>query len=122
MVSGQGRRRACPCRQCQWQGRGCRCRPAQDAAHGPHCRVAQRATEAVDRIDRTLNAARLRGDLAFFNSAYKARRAAAAAQGRGFMSYGVALRRLRKAVASVAANGGAVTRSLMSSVFDDVES
>jgi hypothetical protein len=32
--------------------------------------VAERATEAVDRIDCTLNAARLRGDLAFLNSAY----------------------------------------------------
>jgi len=85
----------------------------------PHATVAERATEAVDRIDCTLNAARLRGDLAFFNGTYKARRAAAAAQGRGFMSYGVALRRLRKAVASVAANGGAVTRSLMLDVFGD---
>ena len=35
------------------------------------------------------------------------------------MSYGVALRRLRKAVASVAANGGVVTRSLMLDVFGD---
>jgi hypothetical protein len=31
--------------------------------------LAERATEAVDRIDCTLNAARLRGDLAFLNSA-----------------------------------------------------
>jgi hypothetical protein len=31
-----------------------------------HATVAERATEAVDRIDCTLNAARLRGDLAFF--------------------------------------------------------
>ena len=35
-----------------------------------HVTVAERATEAVDRIDCTLNAARLRGDLAFLNSAY----------------------------------------------------
>jgi hypothetical protein len=34
-----------------------------------HVTVAERATEAVDRIDCTLNAARLRGDLAFLNSA-----------------------------------------------------
>ena len=86
-----------------------------------HATVAQRATEAVDRIDCTLNAARLRGDLAFFNGAYKARRQAAQAAGHGFMSYGTALRKLRKAVASVAANGGAVTRSLMLDVFGDVE-
>jgi hypothetical protein len=37
------------------------------------------------------------------------------------MSYGVALRRLRKAVASVAANGGVVTRSLMLDVFGDAD-
>ena len=35
-----------------------------------HETVAERATEAVGRIDCTLNAARLRGDLAFFNNAY----------------------------------------------------
>jgi hypothetical protein len=85
----------------------------------PHTTVAQRATEAVGQIDTCLNVARLRGDLAFFNSAYKVHRAAAAAKGRGFMSYGVALHRLRRAVANVAANGGAVTRSLMLDMFGD---
>ena len=35
-----------------------------------HVTVAEHATEAVDRIDCTLNAARLRGDLAFLNNAY----------------------------------------------------
>ena len=40
----------------------------------PHAVVAERAAEAVRRIDCTLNAARLRGDLAFFNRAHKARR------------------------------------------------
>ena len=86
-----------------------------------HATVAQLATEAVDRIDCTLKAAQMRGDLAFFNGIYKARRQASQAAGRTFMPYGQALRRLRIAVASVAANGGAVTRSLMSSVFDNVE-
>ena len=33
------------------------------------------------------------------------------------MTYARALRRLRKAVAGVVANGGAITRSLMLSVF-----
>jgi hypothetical protein len=86
-----------------------------------HATVAQRVGEAVGRIDDSLKAAQRRGDLAFFNQLYKAQRVAAAAQGRSFMSYGVALRRLRQAVAAAAANGGAVTRSLMLSVFADGE-
>jgi hypothetical protein len=86
-----------------------------------HATVAQRVGEAVGRIDAGLSEAQRRGDLAFFNSAYKARRQAAAAQGKGFMSYGLALRRLRQAVAGAAANGGQCTRSLMLSVFSDVE-
>jgi hypothetical protein len=87
-----------------------------------HATVAQRVEAAVGQIDASLAAAQRRGDLAFFNQAYKARRTAAAAQGKGFMAYGLALRRLRQAVASVAANGSAITRSLMLSVFEDVQS
>jgi hypothetical protein len=56
----------------------------------PHAVVAQRVGQAVNRIDARLNAAQLRGDLAFFNGAYKARRAAAQARGCGFMTYGQA--------------------------------
>jgi hypothetical protein len=68
---------------------------------------------AVSRIDASFNIAKQRGDLAFFNGAYKARKAAAQARGCGFMTYGQALRRLRKAVAGAAANGGQCTRSVM---------
>ena len=79
----------------------------------PHATVAQRVGEAVGRIDVGLNAAKQRGDLAFFNQAYKARRAAALdAQAR---------RRLRKAVAIAVANDGVMTRSLMLSVFGEVQ-
>ena len=84
-----------------------------------HATVAERATEAVGRIDTALTAAQRRGDLAFFNQLYKAQRVAAQGQGRGFMPYGLALRRLRIAVAHAAANGGQCTRSLMLSVFAD---
>ena len=87
----------------------------------PHATVAQRVCAAVGRIDDGLKAAQRRGDLAFFNQLYKAQRVAAAQRGCGFMSYGLALRRLRIAVAHAAANGGQVTRSLMLSVFGDVE-
>ena len=55
-----------------------------------HTVVVQRVGEAVNRIDDSLKAAQRRGDLAFFNQLYKAQRVAAQAQGRGFMSYGVA--------------------------------
>jgi hypothetical protein len=86
-----------------------------------HATVAQRVSEAVDRIDGSLQAAQRRGDLAFFNSTYRARRVAAQAAGQNFMSYGMALRRLRQAVAGAAANGGQCTRSLMLSVFGDAD-
>jgi hypothetical protein len=86
-----------------------------------HATVVQRVSEAVDRIDTALTAAQRRGDLAFFNQLYKAQRVAAQARGRGFMPYGLALRRLRIAVAHAAANGGQCTRSLMLSVFADGE-
>ena len=86
-----------------------------------HATVAQRVDEAVGRIDDGLKAAQRRGDLAFFNQLYKAQRLAAQARGGSFMPYGVALRRLRMAVAQAAANGGQCTRSLMLSVFGDGE-
>jgi hypothetical protein len=65
-----------------------------------HTVVAQRVGEAVGRIDDSLKAAQRRGDLAFFNQLYKAQRLAAQARGCSFMPYGVALRRLRIAVAA----------------------
>jgi hypothetical protein len=84
-----------------------------------HAIVAQRVEAAVSRIDGGLNIAKQRGDLVFFNRQYKARRAAAQARGCGFMTYGQALRRLRKAVAKAIADGGAITQSLMLSVFGE---
>ena len=86
-----------------------------------HHVAIQRAGASVARIDATLAEAQRRGDLASFNQAYKARRAAAQARGCGFMPYAQALRRLRQAVAGVAANGGQCSRSLMLSVFGDVK-
>ncbi len=53
--------------------------------------------------------------------AFKAQRLAAQARGASFMPYGVALRRLRIAVAHAAANGGQCSQSLMLSVFGDAE-
>jgi hypothetical protein len=81
-------------------------------------RRRSRTTPLSPSVSRPLSVrSKRRGDLAFFNQAYKARRTAAAAQGHVFMSYGLALRRLRQAVAGAAADGGQCTRSLMLSVF-----
>jgi hypothetical protein len=66
----------------------------------PHAVVAERVCAAVSRIDAGLNMAKQRGDLASSSSAQ-------------------ALRRLRKAVADAAANGGVITRSLMLNVFGE---
>jgi hypothetical protein len=87
-----------------------------------HFTVARRVGEAVGRIDASLTESQRRGALSFFNQEYRARRRAAAAQGKGFMPYGAALRRLRIAVAKAAADGGVITQPLMCSVFDSVES
>jgi hypothetical protein len=52
------------------------------------------------------------GALKAFNAMFKARRSAAAAQGRGFMSYHVAELRLRKAlIPALASSGGNAWRA-----------
>jgi hypothetical protein len=48
------------------------------------------------------------GRLRAFNTSYKAARAAAAARGEGFMSYCVAMSRLRAQIAARLAGGGDV--------------
>ena len=82
-----------------------------------HAIVMARAAAAASRIKRTLSEAQGRGDLKFFNAEYKRRRTAAAAAGQSFMSYGQGGTRLHKTIATVAASGGTVTRTLIESVF-----
>ena len=82
-----------------------------------HAIVLARAAAAATRIKRTLSEAQGRGDLKFFNAEYKRRRTAAAAAGQSFMSYGQARTRLHKTIATVAASGGTLTRTLIESVF-----
>jgi hypothetical protein len=82
-----------------------------------HASLINRAKAASGRIDAALCKAQRGGDLGFFNSEYRARRQAAAAAGRGFMSYQAAQGRLRSAIAGVAA--GQVTTDLLARVFDD---
>jgi hypothetical protein len=73
-----------------------------------HETAMMRARIAVDRINRTLADAQARGDLRFFNRAYAAHRAAAAAQGRACMRYPLALARLRYGLARQLATIGTV--------------
>ena len=82
-----------------------------------HDVVIARAKAATARIDNALSEAQACGDLQFFNREYKRRRTAAAAAGQSFMSYGQARTRLHKTIATVAANGGTVTRTLIDGVF-----
>ena len=82
-----------------------------------HDVVIARAKAATARVENALSEAQACGDLQFFNREYKRRRAEAQAAGNRFMSYGVARARLRKAIASMAAGGGTVTRELVRSVF-----
>jgi hypothetical protein len=82
-----------------------------------HAIVLKRASAAIERIEAALREAQRRGDLKFFNSEYKRRRGAAVAAGQTLMSYGEARARLHKAVASAAASGGTMTRTLIESVF-----
>ena len=57
-----------------------------------------RASAAVVRLDSMVEAMRRDGTLREFNARYKAGRAAALAQGRGFMGYCVAMARLKRAL------------------------
>jgi hypothetical protein len=50
------------------------------------------------RLDLLINKMKRDGTLREFNATYKARRAAALAEGRGFMSYGNAMARLKLAL------------------------
>jgi len=54
----------------------------------------------------------------FFNAEYRRRREAASAIGRGFMTYGRAVARLRRAIAGAIAGGGAISVSLVVQVFE----
>jgi hypothetical protein len=57
-----------------------------------------RASAAVIRLDAMIEQMRRDGTLQEFNSRYKRGRAAALAEGRGFMNYGLAMVRLKRAL------------------------
>jgi hypothetical protein len=82
-----------------------------------HSTVLTRASAATSRIENALSQAQARGDLKFFNAAYKRRRAEAKRAGKSFMSYAQARERLARAIASTAAEGGTVKAKLIAGVF-----
>lgn len=90
----------------------------------PHGAAIARATKMASALDQLVTEMRASGALKAFNQMFKARRAAAAAEGRGFMSYGAASARLRKMpAASLSSSGnarGAATKLAFTSIFDDV--
>jgi hypothetical protein len=82
-----------------------------------HDVVMKRAKAAVAKLDAKLAAAQSAGLLSAFNREFKNRRLRANAAGARFMSYAEAHRRLRKALAAVAADGS--VPALMQHVFGD---
>ncbi len=83
-----------------------------------HEEAVARARAAVIRINAMLNEAHARGDLKFFNAEFHRRRVAARAVGVRFMSYGAAMQRLRKELATVAA--GRISALMVARVFREV--
>ena len=69
----------------------------------------------MKRLDAMVETMRRDGTLRVFNARYQAGRAAAAAEGKGFMSFGVAMARFKKALIPMLQSGKPI-----SGVFADV--
>lgn len=69
----------------------------------------------MKRLDAMVETLRRDGTLRVFNARYRAGRAAAAAEGKGFMSFGVAMARFKKALIPMLQSGKPI-----SGVFEDV--
>lgn len=80
--------------------------------------AVERAGAAAAQVEAFVASMKGTGRLKAFNGAYKAAKAAAAARGEGFMSYTVALSRLRTQIGARLAGGGNVYEpGLMAEVF-----
>jgi hypothetical protein len=86
----------------------------------PHGTAMARAGEAAKRLDRYMDSLRGTGVLKEFTKAYRRKRLAAGLRGEGFMSYGNAELRLRRALIPLLQGGGkpAVGQSLFAQIFD----
>jgi hypothetical protein len=92
------------------------------AAHGialtEHDVAMARARSAVARVESFMASLQSTGRLRAFNELYKAQRQAAVAQGRRFISYGAAMRRLRVEIgARLAAGGDLHAPGMLAEVF-----
>jgi hypothetical protein len=74
-----------------------------------------RAANAMTRLDSMMHKMKVSGELHQFNRQYASRRAAARAQGKGYMSYGCALIRLKRALLPMLQSGERI-----SGLFDQV--
>lgn len=83
-----------------------------------HTRAAERAAEKTAKLEAALREANANGLLQWFNAEFRRRRLAATKDGRKFMPYTVAQRRLRTAMAGIIAAGGQVERSALAVVFE----
>jgi hypothetical protein len=86
----------------------------------PHDIAISRAHAMAERLDAFMDALKGNGTLREFTRAYKRRRIAAAERGEGFMSYGAALARLRRAMIPILQNGGkaVIGASIFAEIFN----
>jgi hypothetical protein len=84
----------------------------------PHERLIERTVARTARIEQVLETATHEGWLKFFNAEYRKRRLAARRNGKRFMSYECASRKLRQAIARCLANGGIISPALVTQVFE----
>ena len=88
----------------------------------PHSVVAKRTADRTAKIDATIKEAVDAGILREFNATYRRLRLQAKRDGKPFVSYSEALRRLRKVVADALASGGKrdpkIPGSFVAAVFD----
>jgi hypothetical protein len=81
-----------------------------------HSAALQRTETLIDKLDARVRTVQEAGDLAIFNREYRRRRLQAQAAGEPFLPYRAAVRRLRKALAEVAA--GKASPGFIARVFD----
>jgi hypothetical protein len=87
----------------------------------PHATAIERAGNAATKLDAYFESMRRSGQLAEFNAQYKRHRMAAMARGEGYMSFGTAMQRLRRALIPLLMGGGRTigpVQSLFETIFD----
>jgi hypothetical protein len=92
-----------------------RCATAAGATLTPDHVAMTRAANAMMKLDAMVDRLKRNGGLQEFNARYKAGRAAALAHGRGFVGYGIALARLKRALIPMLQQGRP-----LAGVFDEI--